>query len=203
MKEKKFPLTKLYSFLKNIGEFDLCDEIKNKDFDISTSRRGFAITRLQEEQIFNKFLNHLQTTYPNEKYLIKEAINKYNNYESVPEAEYIDLCYKGKTRFTPAEIKKLRFYVYELIDPDNNKTFYVGKGKANRIYKHLKYALKGDPSEKSHKIRKILHQGSKPLLKIVKSGMSEDKAYQYENILINKYGINNLTNIQSGISKML
>jgi len=46
--------------------------------------------------------------------------------------------------------------------------FYVGKGSNNRVYKHLKYALSGDPSEKSYKIRKIIKKGEKPRLNIVK-----------------------------------
>ena len=58
--------------------------------------------------------------------MIQQALNKYKNYESVPEAEYVDLHYDGKTRFTPSEIKTLKFYyVYELIDPENDVAFYV------------------------------------------------------------------------------
>ncbi len=38
--------------------------------------------------------------------------------------------------FGPEVIEKLGFYVYRLIDPRNGETFYVGKGKGNRLYEH-------------------------------------------------------------------
>ena len=45
----------------------------------------------------------------------------------------------------PSEvIKELNYYVYRLIDPRNGETFYVGKGKGNRVFEHLKTAIKND-----------------------------------------------------------
>lgn len=33
------------------------------------------------------------------------------------------------------EVKeKLKFYVYRLVDPRNGRTFYVGKGKGDRVF---------------------------------------------------------------------
>ena len=32
------------------------------------------------------------------------------------------------------------YYVYALIDPRNNKIFYIGKGLNNRMYVHLQLA---------------------------------------------------------------
>lgn len=40
--------------------------------------------------------------------------------------------------FTPEIINKLNFYVYRLIGPINCDTFYVGKGKENRVFSHTK-----------------------------------------------------------------
>src|SRR5581483_6278095 len=40
-------------------------------------------------------------------------------------------------KFTPEVIEKLQYYVYRLIDPRNGETFYVGKGKGNRIFQHV------------------------------------------------------------------
>ena len=38
----------------------------------------------------------------------------------------------------PIEVQEeLGNYVYRLIDPRNGETFYVGKGKGNRIYAHI------------------------------------------------------------------
>jgi hypothetical protein len=43
----------------------------------------------------------------------------------------------------PAEVvEKLKYYVYRLIDPRNGETFYVGKGKGNRIFQHARAGLK-------------------------------------------------------------
>ena len=44
--------------------------------------------------------------------------------------------------FTPEVIEQLQYYVYRLIDPRNGQTFYVGKGKGNRLYAHINDALK-------------------------------------------------------------
>ena len=35
---------------------------------------------------------------------------------------------------------KMNYYVYRLIDPRNGETFYVGKGKGNRVFQHMKGA---------------------------------------------------------------
>ena len=31
---------------------------------------------------------------------------------------------------------EVKYYVYRLIDPRNGQTFYVGKGKRNRVFMH-------------------------------------------------------------------
>jgi uncharacterized protein len=39
----------------------------------------------------------------------------------------------------PAEVAaQLKWYVYRLIDPRNGETFYVGKGRADRVFQHAK-----------------------------------------------------------------
>ena len=44
--------------------------------------------------------------------------------------------------FSPEVCEKLGYYVYRLIDPRNGQTFYVGKGKGNRVFAHVECALK-------------------------------------------------------------
>ena len=41
-------------------------------------------------------------------------------------------------RFTPKVIERLKYYVYVYIDPRNDRPFYIGKGKGNRVFAHLK-----------------------------------------------------------------
>ena len=38
--------------------------------------------------------------------------------------------------FSAGVDEKIGNYVYRLIDPRNGETFYVGKGKGNRIFSH-------------------------------------------------------------------
>ncbi len=40
--------------------------------------------------------------------------------------------------FKPGVNKKLKNYVYRLIDPRTGKTFYVGRGRGNRVFDHAK-----------------------------------------------------------------
>jgi uncharacterized protein len=47
-----------------------------------------------------------------------------------------------REHFPPEVAKKLSNYVYRLIDPRNGETFYVGKGKADRVFQHARGALK-------------------------------------------------------------
>jgi hypothetical protein len=61
----------------------------------------------------------------------------------------------------PNEIHaSLNFYVYRLIDPRNGETFYVGKGRGNRVFDHAR-AEPDNPEEtdKLNRIRAIRNSG--------------------------------------------
>lgn len=45
-------------------------------------------------------------------------------------------------RFSDTVIEKLQFYVYRLIDPRNGETFYVGRGRGNRVFDHVRGVIK-------------------------------------------------------------
>lgn len=49
-----------------------------------------------------------------------------------------------KTKFPPGVTEMLNFYVYRLIDPRNGQTFYVGKGRGNRVF-DPRYEFDGSP----------------------------------------------------------
>lgn len=40
--------------------------------------------------------------------------------------------------FPSGVIEHLGWYVYRLIDPRDGSTFYVGKGKGNRVFAHMR-----------------------------------------------------------------
>lgn len=92
----------------------------------------------------------------------------------------------------------MTYYVYELVDPRNNKVFYVGKGKGKRLFEHQKEALKGSMHRKCVLIREILNSNLEVITNIVKYFDDEQKAYDYEVQLISEIGLSNLTNILKG-----
>lgn len=112
--------------------------------------------------------------------------------------------------FTPEVIEQLQYYVYRLIDPRSGQTFYVGKGKGNRLYAHVNDALKDydgisytdseedDVSSKIQQIRDIKNAGLEVIHVIQRYGLTEKEAFEVEAALIDCYG--GLTNIQSGYS---
>ena len=112
--------------------------------------------------------------------------------------------------FTQEVIEKLQYYVYRLIDPRNGQTFYVGKGKGNRLYAHINDALKNyagetymdtdedEVSAKIKQIREIKNAGLEVIHVIQRYGLTEKEAFEVEAALIDCYA--GLTNIQNGYS---
>lgn len=110
--------------------------------------------------------------------------------------------------FHPELQKQLGCYVYRLIDPRNNKTFYVGKGTGNRVFDHIKEQLKFDESKgddvvreddvstKMQQIRDIHATGMEVITIIHRRGLSNEEALIVEAALIDAYP--DLTNIQGG-----
>jgi hypothetical protein len=80
----------------------------------------------------------------------------------------------------------LRYYVYILLDPRDNKPFYVGKGIANRVFDHVECALTelDTSSAKYDKIREIVNSGQSVKHVIVRHGLTESEAFQIEASLI-------------------
>ena len=110
--------------------------------------------------------------------------------------------------FTPEVIEQLKYYVYRLIDPRNGQTFYVGKGKGNRVFAHVNDALKSfngesyvddkedDVSSKIMQIRDIRNSGLEVIHIIQRYGLTEKEAFEVEAALIDAF--DGLTNMQSG-----
>ncbi|GMN89055.1 hypothetical protein fsci_05410 [Francisella sciaenopsi] len=104
--------------------------------------------------------------------------------------------------FSSEICRELGFYVYRLIDSRDGKTFYVGKGKGNRIFEHVRELVKNSPSEnelslKLERIIEIKSEGREVDYFIHRHGLSESEAFEVEAALIDVY-MDLLTNKQNG-----
>lgn len=104
-------------------------------------------------------------------------------------------------KFSKTVRNNLGHYVYRLIDPRTEKTFYIGKGQGNRVFAHARAALKPTKDEddfdlKTDLIRDILKSGSPVTAMIHRHGLDKDMALEVEAALIDAYP--ELANVQSG-----
>lgn len=99
--------------------------------------------------------------------------------------------------FPPEVVKQLKTYVYRLIDPRNGETFYIGKGKGNRVFAHIRDEVGGDEiTDKLKRIREIRVRGFEVAHVIHRHGMDDRTAFEVEAALIDAYP--GLTNIVGG-----
>jgi len=103
--------------------------------------------------------------------------------------------------FSDTVSEKIGNYVYRLIDPRNGETFYVGKGKGNRVFDHAKCALnygedEDDVSEKIGRIKEITNAGLEVIHVIHRHDIPSQSIHEVEAALIDAYP--GLSNIQGG-----
>ncbi len=107
-----------------------------------------------------------------------------------------------RDKFPPGVAEHLKWYVYRLIDPRNGETFYVGKGRGDRIFAHAKGALSATKDEdaadlRSQRIKDISAAGLDVAHVIHRHNIdTEQVAFQIEAALIDAYP--GLTNKVSG-----
>lgn len=84
------------------------------------------------------------------------------------------------------------YYVYTYTDPRNGEVFYVGKGKRYRDTEHLRNVqnntlVKSENKRKFIRIKEILDENLKPIIKREKTNLTNFEAYELEKSLIDKY----------------
>ena len=105
-------------------------------------------------------------------------------------------------QFSKETAEALHYYVYRLIDPRDGQTFYIGKGKGNRIFDHAAHQLEvsNDPDidddETSLKLRtigEIRAAGLQVLHVVHRHGMDEKTSFEVEAALIDAFpGLSNI-----------
>lgn len=107
------------------------------------------------------------------------------------------------SRFPSGVAEKIGNYVYRLIDPRNGETFYVGKGKGNRIFAHANAELNTLANEeddsaslKVERIREIKNAGLSVLHVIHRHDIPDAAIFEVEAALIDAFS--GLSNIQGG-----
>lgn len=99
-------------------------------------------------------------------------------------------------KFTTEQIEFLKYYVYIYMDPDTKEIFYVGKGKGNRVFSHLK---DDSDSEKVKKIKMLQADHKEPVIEILIHGLeNEETALKVEAAVIDLIGLDGLTNRVKG-----
>lgn len=106
--------------------------------------------------------------------------------------------------FSEEVATKLGHYIYRLIDPRNGETFYVGKGKKNRVFEHAKlenlnFINKDDEDEISAKAQRILdikNAGLSVIHVIHRHDVPEHAIYEVEAAVIDAFP--GLSNVQGG-----
>ncbi len=108
-------------------------------------------------------------------------------------------------QFTQKTQEELKSYVYALIDPRDNKIFYIGKGNANRVFSHINEAIINPrETEKLETIRGIKSNNLRVKHFIIRHGLEENEAILIESVLIDFLTfkdfaeIAKITNIASG-----
>lgn len=94
-------------------------------------------------------------------------------------------------KFSERARKLLKYYVYLYIDPRDGVVFYVGKGRGNRCFSHLKDVRENDKAARIAEIRKAKLE---PIIEVLKYGLTEQQALLVEATAIDLLEIDNLTN---------
>jgi hypothetical protein len=102
----------------------------------------------------------------------------------VPSARRID---DADGSFAPGVSTKLSTYVYLLVDPRTGRPFFVGRGRGDRCFRHVREARVGAKESKADskypmldRIRTIEAEGRPVRIDVLRYGLSRDEALMVE-----------------------
>lgn len=99
-------------------------------------------------------------------------------------------------KFSSEIIKKIKFYVYLISDPETGEVFYVGKGKGNRVFSHFEDRT---DNAKTRKIAELKKKNIQPKIEILVHGVDDEVTIKkIEAAIIDLIGKNKLTNKVGG-----
>lgn len=94
---------------------------------------------------------------------------------------------------------KLGYYIYIYVNPLDERIFYVGKGKGQRVLSHGKKTRGEAKTPKIETLRRIRAAGKLPRLEILAHGLQNaETAFQIEAAVIDALGLASLTNRMRG-----
>ena len=101
--------------------------------------------------------------------------------------------------FSQSVCEKIGYYVYVLKDPRDSKTFYIGKGFGNRVFRHVCGILdNSNETDKLNLIREIINDDLEVQHYILRHSLTSEQALEIESACIDLLGLQNLTNSVKG-----
>lgn len=98
--------------------------------------------------------------------------------------------------FSPEIVDEIKSYVYIYSDPDTQKPFYIGKGQGNRCFQHFEDQSESDKVQKLNELKK---NNKKPLIELLRYGLTDNEASLLEAALIDFAGPDCLANKVRGL----
>ncbi len=106
-------------------------------------------------------------------------------------------------RFSANTVSKIGYYVYGLRDPVTDDYFYIGKGKGNRVFSHIKQKVRRGIKDPKYDTIRSLEKYGGPKVDIIRHGLTENESLLLESALIDVFGVNQITNKKRGIDSSL
>ena len=113
---------------------------------------------------------------------------------------FFTTCAKMISRFSKNTINAIGYYVYGLRYPRKQDYFYIGKGKGNRVFSHVKQTSARGISDPKFDIISTLRSEGGPEIDIIRHGLTEQEALLLESALIDVLGVDQIANKVKGFN---